>query len=87
MDDGHRYANGHPGVVSIPAAMAIAEKEDLSGRELIEAVVIGYEMFISLGTAANPDLLLRGFHTTAHRGHLCFRGRGGKVAEARSGAD
>ena len=65
MDDGHRYANGHPGVVSIPAAVAIAEKEDLSGRELIEAVVIGYEMFIRLGTAANPDLLLRGFHTTA----------------------
>ena len=65
MDDGHRFANGHPGVVTIPAAVAIAEKEDLTGRELIEAVVVGYEMFIRLGTAANPDLLLRGFHTTA----------------------
>ena len=65
MDDGHRFANGHPGVMTIPAAFAIAEKEDLTGRELIEAVVIGYEMFIRLGTAANPDLLMRGFHTTA----------------------
>lgn len=65
MDDGHRFANGHPGVVTIPAAIAIAERDNLTGRELIEAVVIGYEMFIRLGTAANPDLLLRGFHTTA----------------------
>jgi 2-methylcitrate dehydratase PrpD len=65
MDDGHRFANGHPGVVTIPAAFAIAERENLTGRELIEAIVIGYEMFIRLGTAANPDLLLRGFHTTA----------------------
>ena len=65
MDDGHRFANGHPGVVTMPAAFAMAEKEDLTGRELIEAIVIGYEMFIRLGTAANPDLLLRGFHTTA----------------------
>jgi 2-methylcitrate dehydratase PrpD len=65
MDDGHRFANGHPGVVTIPAAVAIAEKEHLTGRELIEAVVTGYQIFISLGSAINPDLLLRGFHTTA----------------------
>jgi 2-methylcitrate dehydratase PrpD len=65
MADGHRFANGHPGVVTIPAGVAIAESDDLTGRELIEAVVAGYEVFIRLGTAANPDLLLRGFHTTA----------------------
>jgi 2-methylcitrate dehydratase PrpD len=65
MDDGHRFANGHPGVVTIPAAVAIGERENLSGRELIEAVVIGYEVLIRLGSTANPDLLLRGFHTTA----------------------
>ncbi len=70
MDDGHRYANGHPGVVTIPAAVALCEKENLTGRELIEAIVIGYEFFIRLGSAINPDLLLRGFHTTATIG--CF---------------
>lgn len=70
MDDGHRYANGHPGVVTIPAAVALAEKENRTGRDLIEAIVIGYEFFIRLGMAANPDLLLRGFHTTATVG--CF---------------
>jgi 2-methylcitrate dehydratase PrpD len=70
MDDGHRYANGHPGVVTIPAAVALSEKENRTGRELIEAIVLGYEFFIRLGSAINPELLLRGFHTTATIG--CF---------------
>ena len=70
MDDGHRYANGHPGVVTIPAAVALSEKDNLTGRELIEAIVIGYDVFIRLGSAINPDLLLRGFHTTSTIG--CF---------------
>ncbi|MCU0559229.1 MAG: MmgE/PrpD family protein [Desulfobacterales bacterium] len=70
MDDGHRYANGHPGVVVIPAAVALAEKADLTGRELISAIAAGYEFFIRLGSAVNPNLLLRGFHTTATIG--CF---------------
>lgn len=65
MDDGHRFANGHPGVVTIPAALALAEKHHLSGRKLIEAIIIGYDMFIRLGASINPDLLLHGFHTTA----------------------
>ncbi len=70
MDDGHRFANGHPGVVTIPPAMALAEHGDLTGRELIEAVVVGYEFFIRLGSALNPDLLQRGFHTTATVGSI-----------------
>ncbi len=71
MDDGHRFANGPPGVVTIPPAIALAEHLDLSGRDLIEAVVIGYEFFIRLGSALNPDLLRRGFHTTATLGAVC----------------
>jgi 2-methylcitrate dehydratase PrpD len=70
MDDGHRFANGHPGVVTIPPAIALAEHANLTGRELIEAVVVGYEFFIRLGSALNPDLLQRGFHTTATVGSI-----------------
>jgi 2-methylcitrate dehydratase PrpD len=68
MDDGHRFANGHPGVMTIPTAIALAERENLTGWELIEALVAGYDIFIRLGTAINPDLLMRGFHTTATTG-------------------
>lgn len=65
MDDGHRYANGHPGVMTIPTAVALSESSGRSGKHLLEAIVVGYEVFIRLGTACNPDLLQRGFHTTA----------------------
>jgi len=64
MDDGHRYANAHPGVVVIPAALAVAEKEDLSGKSLIESIVVGYETMICIAKAINPSHLQRGFHTT-----------------------
>jgi len=64
MDDGHRYANAHPGVPLIPAAVALAERDNMSGSQLIEAVVVGYEIFIRIARAINPKHLERGFHTT-----------------------
>jgi len=64
MDDGHRYANAHPGVTVIPAALAIAEKENLSGKKLIESIIVGYETLIRIAIAINPSHLKRGFHTT-----------------------
>jgi len=64
MDDGHRHANGHPGVVTIPAALALAERENITGKEVIEAIVAGYETFIRVGISINPSHLKRGFHTT-----------------------
>ena len=44
IDDGHRMAVGHPGGVVIPAACAIAENKKSSGKELVEAIVCGYEV-------------------------------------------
>lgn len=64
MDDGHRYAGGHPAVAILPAALALAERENVSGKDLIEAVVAGYEVFIGIASGINPSHLLRGFHTT-----------------------
>ena len=70
MDDGHRYANGHPGVVTIPTAIACSEEKNLSGKKILESIVVGYEIFITLGTYVNPNLLLNGFHTTSVIGTL-----------------
>lgn len=64
LDDGHRFAFGHPGVTSIPPSIAIAEKMSLSGRDLIVATVLGYEIFIRIAMAINPSHRDRGFHTT-----------------------
>jgi 2-methylcitrate dehydratase PrpD len=49
IDDGHRMAVGHPGGVVIPAAVAMAESSGSSGRDLIEAIVCGYEVAIRSG--------------------------------------
>ena len=65
MDDGHRAAAGHPGVATLPAALAAAELRGASGRELLRAIVFGYEVFVRLGARLNPEHLRRGFHTTA----------------------
>ena len=65
MDDGHRSAAGHPGVATLPAALAAAEMHGASGQELLRAIVFGYEVFVRLGARLNPEHLRRGFHTTA----------------------
>jgi 2-methylcitrate dehydratase PrpD len=70
LDDGHRFALGHPGVTSIPAAIAVAEKVDAGWKELITATVLGYDMFIRVARAINPSHLSRGFHTTGTCGTL-----------------
>jgi 2-methylcitrate dehydratase PrpD len=55
MDDIHREALIHPAAPVVPAALAVAEHEDVHGRDLIEAVVLGYEIEIRLGMAVNPS--------------------------------
>ena len=55
IDDGHRMAAGHPGGVVIPAACSIAEDNKSSGKELIEAIVCGYEVAIRSGDLHRND--------------------------------
>ena len=64
LDDGHRKAQIHLGSVIFPTALAIAEAYDLTGREFIEGVMVGYEIGILLGQIVNPDHRNKGFHTT-----------------------
>lgn len=52
MDDLHRASIMHAGNVVIPAALASAQFHDTSGHRLLEAVVMGYELALTLGTAA-----------------------------------
>ncbi len=65
MDDGHRMAAGHPGVATLPAALAAAEVHGASGPDLLRAIVCGYEVFVRIGAHLNPAHLRRGYHTTA----------------------
>lgn len=64
LDDGHRGAQIHLGSVIFPTALAISESFDLSGKEFLEGVIVGYEVGILLGKIVNPDHRNKGFHTS-----------------------
>lgn len=58
LDDVHRTSNTHPGVTTIPAALALAEARGLSGRDLLTSVVLGYEAQIRVGLAVSPSIFV-----------------------------
>ena len=64
LDDGHRGGQIHLGSVIFPTALAICESFDLSGKEFLEGVIVGYEVGILLGKIVNPNHRNNGFHTT-----------------------
>ena len=43
-DDSAFYTRGHPGAQVFPTALAVGEKMGISGRELLTAMVVGYEI-------------------------------------------
>jgi 2-methylcitrate dehydratase PrpD len=58
----------HITAVIFPAALAIAEKEEKTGRELIEAYVLGCEVAYRLGRAVEPTHFNLGWHNTETQG-------------------
>ena len=63
LDDGHIVGHVHPGVTAIPAALAVGEKIGVSGKDLITAIVAGYETVIRVGDAVTPSAIYdRGIH-------------------------
>lgn len=55
LDDIHKSSIIHAATVVIPAALAVAEWKKLSGKELILAVVLGYEVCYRIGEAVSPS--------------------------------
>ena len=56
LDDVHRTSHTHPGVTTIPAALALAEQNGLGGRDLLLAVVLGYDAEARVGLAVSPSI-------------------------------
>ena len=69
FDDIFRDAAYHPGCPTISAALAIAEHKGASGREFLNAVVVGYEISTRIGASVQPSHY-RYFHTTGTVGCL-----------------
>ena len=73
LDDGYRAGSAHPGVVVLPAALAVAcersaHGQPVSGQQLLAAVVAGYEAMTVIARLAHPAMRRRGFHPTATSG-------------------
>jgi 2-methylcitrate dehydratase PrpD len=54
-DDFEPVTKAHPGCSVVPAAMALAERENRSGEELLRAVTLGYDLCCRLLMALGPD--------------------------------
>ncbi|TWI54732.1 MmgE/PrpD family protein [Halalkalibacter nanhaiisediminis] len=55
LDDIHKASIIHAATVVVPAALAMAEWKALSGKDLITAVAIGYEVCYRIGEAVTPS--------------------------------
>jgi 2-methylcitrate dehydratase PrpD len=63
LDDIHKESIVHAGSLATPVAFALAEiSKGFSGRDIITAMVAGYEVGTRVGNAATMSLFFRGFH-------------------------
>ncbi|MGH6631237.1 MAG: MmgE/PrpD family protein, partial [Burkholderiales bacterium] len=56
-DDSNGSAGFHPGCAVLPAALGMAEREDLSGQDLVRAVALGYDIGARTNKALGRDAL------------------------------
>lgn len=78
QDDVHNGSVFHPGTVVFPPALAVAQSLGASGRELLTAVVAGYEVGIRVGEFLGRSHY-RVFHTTGTAGTLAAAATTGRL--------
>ena len=87
FDDVADEIKGHPSVVLVPALLAIAETNANSGRELLEAYVVGFEVACAIARGLPVERhYRRGWHATATIGVVaaaCAAGRLLRLDQAR----
>lgn len=68
FDDCNDAIGGHPTVVVLPAALALAEETAASAADTIAAYVVGVEVACAIGRCLNLTHYERGWHPTATLG-------------------
>ena len=80
FDDTHADSSLHPSAPVVPAAFAVGEMVGASGRDVLTAIVAGYEVCCRLGNALDPTShYARGFHPTATAGTYGAAAAAGKL--------
>lgn len=70
---------GHPAVVSIFPALALAERAHANGVQLLTAFVAGYETIAAIGRGCCPEFCARGWHSTATIGSFGAAAAAGRI--------
>ena len=78
QDDVHNGSVFHPGTIVFPAALALAQAKQLSGREFLTAAVVGYEVGIRVGEFLGRSHY-KIFHTTGTAGTLAAAATVGRL--------
>jgi len=78
FDDTHQAALTHTSSVMVPAALALGEKLDSNGKELLLAIALGFEAATKVGQSVMPSLL-RFWHSTAMNGTIGAAALAGKL--------
>ena len=81
-DDFEPVTKAHPGCAVVPAAVAVAERENRSGEELLRAVILGYDLCCRLLMALGPDHV-RATHRSAEGVSSTFGAVGAAASLAR----
>jgi 2-methylcitrate dehydratase PrpD len=68
FDDGHTEGSVHPSGAIFPAVLAAAQQYRTSARQVVLAVVMGYDVMCRIAAAMHPATARRGWHNTAIAG-------------------
>lgn len=68
FDDGHTNGSAHPSGAIFPAVFAVAEQYGAKPRDIVLAVVLGYDVMCRIAAAMHPATARRGWHNTAIAG-------------------
>lgn len=79
LDDGHKFAGAHAGTVVVPVAFTLAKKHGLTGRDVINSVVLGYDIVYRIAAAMAPAQIDKGFHPTSNDDTLGAAATAGKL--------
>ncbi|MCX5907955.1 MAG: MmgE/PrpD family protein [Deltaproteobacteria bacterium] len=80
-DDTHIHSIVHPSAPVIPAVLAIAEWQKLSGRRALEAFIAGYEIETRIGLGMGNKLYVRGWHATSIFGRFGAAAAAGRLLQ------
>ena len=70
FDDYEGFSKAHTSVVLLPAVLALGEKLRATGKECLDAYLVGVEVISKIGKGINPSHYEKGWHSTSTLGTL-----------------